>query len=120
MELDVGLVAVFDGHNGAEASDMASKLLVEYFIVHLYFLLDGRYSAVLKKSSDKLIYGENNMALEFVSLVEMQNWDYPDRERYFRKSTSLYLMVFYHPRMSYLTNDMLSLTPLVSPCNLSG
>ncbi|KAJ7977340.1 Protein phosphatase 2C family protein [Quillaja saponaria] len=50
-EVIVGLVAVFDGHNGAEASEMASKLLLEYFVLHTYFLLDATYSIVLKKST---------------------------------------------------------------------
>ena len=50
----VGIVAVFDGHNGAEASEMASKLLFEYFILHTYFLLDATYSVVLKKSTGRL------------------------------------------------------------------
>lgn len=40
---------MFDGHNGAEASDMASKLLVDYFFLHTYFLLDVTYSMVLSK-----------------------------------------------------------------------
>ncbi|WOK99236.1 hypothetical protein Cni_G07948 [Canna indica] len=60
---------------------MASKLLVEYFIVHLYFLLDGIYSAILKKSNDKLIYGENSLVFEYVNPEKMQNWHYPDPER---------------------------------------
>ncbi|CAM8890284.1 unnamed protein product [Rhodiola kirilowii] len=46
----VGVVAVFDGHNGAEASDMASKLLLEYFLLHTYFLLDSTYSVMFGKS----------------------------------------------------------------------
>ncbi|XP_054801635.1 uncharacterized protein LOC129305686 isoform X2 [Prosopis cineraria] len=53
-EVMVGIVAVFDGHNGAEASEMASKLLVEYFVLHTYFLLDATYSFLLKTSSGKL------------------------------------------------------------------
>ncbi|XP_034690741.1 probable protein phosphatase 2C 51 isoform X3 [Vitis riparia] len=53
-EVMVGIVAVFDGHNGAEASEMASKLLFEYFILHTYFLLDATYSVVLKKSTGRL------------------------------------------------------------------
>ncbi|KAG2562914.1 hypothetical protein PVAP13_8KG300100, partial [Panicum virgatum] len=39
-EVDVGVVAIFDGHNGAEASEMASKLFLDYFLLHVYFLLD--------------------------------------------------------------------------------
>ncbi|KAM1248153.1 hypothetical protein ACFX2J_043999 [Malus domestica] len=41
----VGVAAVFDGHNGVEASDMASKLFLEYFVLHTYFLLDASLSA---------------------------------------------------------------------------
>ncbi|OWM77157.1 hypothetical protein CDL15_Pgr017691 [Punica granatum] len=32
------MVAVFDGHNGAEASEMASKHMFKYFMLHPYFL----------------------------------------------------------------------------------
>lgn len=55
-EVSVGMIAVFDGHNGAEASEMASKLLLEYFFLHIYFLLDGIYSFPFKKSSDRLLH----------------------------------------------------------------
>ncbi|KAK9281577.1 hypothetical protein L1049_004480 [Liquidambar formosana] len=53
-EVTVGIMAVFDGHNGAEASEMASKLLLEYFILHTFFLLDATYSVALKKSTGRL------------------------------------------------------------------
>lgn len=46
-EVTVGIVAVFDGHNGAQASDMASRLLLEYFTLHTYFLLDTTFSVFL-------------------------------------------------------------------------
>ncbi|XP_022145966.1 probable protein phosphatase 2C 51 isoform X5 [Momordica charantia] len=49
-EIPVGVIAVFDGHNGAEASEMASKILLEYFVVHTYFLLDATYSGIFKRS----------------------------------------------------------------------
>jgi hypothetical protein len=52
----VGIVAVFDGHNGAEASEMASKLLMEYFILHTYFLLDATYSFIFEASTGTLLY----------------------------------------------------------------
>ncbi|KAJ0974080.1 hypothetical protein J5N97_016045 [Dioscorea zingiberensis] len=39
-EINVSLVAVFDGHNGHEASDMASRLLLQYFSLHVSFILD--------------------------------------------------------------------------------
>uniref|UniRef100_A0A7N2N705 PGG domain-containing protein n=1 Tax=Quercus lobata TaxID=97700 RepID=A0A7N2N705_QUELO len=45
-EVTVGIMAVFDGHDGAEASGMAPKLLLEYFILHTYFLLDSTYFSV--------------------------------------------------------------------------
>jgi len=57
-EVDVGVVAIFDGHNGAEASEMASKLFLDYFLLHVYFLLDGIYSMMFRKSTGKLTYRE--------------------------------------------------------------
>ena len=33
----VGVMAVFDGHGGKEASEMASKLLLDYFYMHALF-----------------------------------------------------------------------------------
>ena len=33
----VGVMAVFDGHIGEEASEMASKLLLDYFYMHALF-----------------------------------------------------------------------------------
>ncbi|KAM7253902.1 hypothetical protein ACFE04_031584 [Oxalis oulophora] len=55
-----GLIAVFDGHNGAEASEMASKLLLDYFMLHTYFLLDATYSTVLTSSRRKLPYNSEH------------------------------------------------------------
>ncbi|CAL4987178.1 unnamed protein product [Urochloa decumbens] len=57
-EVDVGVVAIFDGHNGAEASEMASKLFLDYFLLHVYFLLDGIYSMIFRKSTGDLTYKE--------------------------------------------------------------
>ncbi|KAF7153056.1 hypothetical protein RHSIM_Rhsim01G0068400 [Rhododendron simsii] len=37
-EVRVWVAAVFDGHAGAEASEMASKLLLDYFLVHSMFI----------------------------------------------------------------------------------
>ncbi|XP_042518279.1 uncharacterized protein LOC122092049 isoform X3 [Macadamia integrifolia] len=70
QDVTVGIVAVFDGHNGFEASEMASKLLLEYFTLHIYFLLDGIYSSVLKKSMGRLLH-EGELAVDFHVL----NWD---------------------------------------------
>ncbi|XP_057863607.2 uncharacterized protein LOC131071684 isoform X2 [Cryptomeria japonica] len=57
----VGLMAVFDGHNGAEASELAVKLLPEYFLLHIYFLLEGLHSGEplvrLEKNSQGLTAG---------------------------------------------------------------
>ncbi|KAK9015395.1 hypothetical protein V6N11_006505 [Hibiscus sabdariffa] len=69
-EVTVGVVAVFDGHNGAEASEMASKLLLEYFTLHTYFLLDATFSFVLKKQSGRLPnVGERDIGFQVL------NWD---------------------------------------------
>lgn len=53
-EVAVGVAAVFDGHNGAEASEMASKLLLEYFMLHTYFILDTTFSLLSEKSIGRL------------------------------------------------------------------
>lgn len=49
-------MAVFDGHNGAEASEMASTLLLEYFVLHTYFLLDSAFSVISKTSTETLLH----------------------------------------------------------------
>jgi protein phosphatase 1K len=52
----VGIVAVFDGHGGKEASEMGSKLLFDYFKVHLVFLsykLMGIYKGEMPLSDYK-------------------------------------------------------------------
>lgn len=69
-EVIVGVVAVFDGHNGAEASEMASKLLLEYFILHTYFLLDATYSSVFKKSMRGLVNSRDGD-----TVFQLLNWD---------------------------------------------
>ena len=33
----MGVVGVFDGHGGEEASEMASKLFIDYFLLHSIF-----------------------------------------------------------------------------------
>lgn len=68
-EVMVGMMAVFDGHNGAEASEMASKLLLEYFFLHVYFLLDGIYSVAFEKPTEKFLHkGESD------SISRVLNW----------------------------------------------
>lgn len=69
-DTSVGIVAVFDGHNGAEASEMASKLLLEYFTLHAYFLLDTTFSFLSKISKGMLPNkGEHDYA------SRMLGWD---------------------------------------------
>lgn len=79
----VGMAAVFDGHNGAEASEMASKLLFEYFMLHTHFLLDSSASPVMKKLPGLL---GNNGASDAISQVdncrEESSWQDLDQERY--------------------------------------
>ncbi|OVA05388.1 Protein kinase domain [Macleaya cordata] len=75
-EVMVGMVAVFDGHSGAEASEMASQLLLEYFFLHVYFLLDGIYSAVLEKSTGKLLYkGELDLVFQVLNRDKRKHYD---------------------------------------------
>ncbi|CAN6695585.1 unnamed protein product [Malus baccata var. baccata] len=52
-EVRVGIVAVFYGHNGSEAGDMASKLLLEYFTLHMHFLVRASYSALLENAASR-------------------------------------------------------------------
>ncbi|KAI7737817.1 hypothetical protein M8C21_028753 [Ambrosia artemisiifolia] len=69
-DISVGIVAVFDGHNGAEASEMASKLIFEYFTLHTFFLLDTAYSFLSKVSKGMLPdKGQNDFA------SQMLGWD---------------------------------------------
>ncbi|MFS7975760.1 putative protein-serine/threonine phosphatase, protein kinase CMGC-GSKL family [Helianthus anomalus] len=69
-DTSVGIVAVFDGHNGAEASEMASKLLFEYFTLHTFFLLDTAYSFLSKVSKGML---PNKGQRDYAS--QMLGWD---------------------------------------------
>ncbi|XP_028105664.1 probable protein phosphatase 2C 51 isoform X7 [Camellia sinensis] len=70
-EVTVGIMAVFDGHNGAEASEMASKLLLEYFMLHTFFLLDTTFLFLSKKSMRRLPHnGEHDI------IFQAFNWDY--------------------------------------------
>ncbi|XP_058105319.1 uncharacterized protein LOC131248856 isoform X4 [Magnolia sinica] len=82
-EVSVGIVAVFDGHNGAEASEMASKLLFEYFLLHIYFLLDGIYSVALKKSADRLPYRvQQDVFFHVFNQYKESGQHNPDPERF--------------------------------------
>jgi hypothetical protein len=79
-EVDVGVMAIFDGHNGDEASEMASKLLLEYLLLHVYFLLDGIYSIMFRKSTGKLTYKEVTILNNVFNLYREDQSDH--RERY--------------------------------------
>lgn len=68
-EVMVGIIAVFDGHNGAEASEMASKLLLEYFVLHTYFLLDATYSLLSRTPSGRLPHKR-----EFDEANQLHKW----------------------------------------------
>ncbi|KAL6569835.1 hypothetical protein OROMI_014349 [Orobanche minor] len=69
----VGIVAVFDGHNGAQASEAASKLLLEYFTMQAKFLLDATYSFLSKTSTGMLgNTGEPGKACQWLGLDEKQ------------------------------------------------
>ncbi|XP_010534300.1 PREDICTED: probable protein phosphatase 2C 51 [Tarenaya hassleriana] len=66
----VGVAAVFDGHNGAEASEMASKLLFNYFALHTNLLLDATYSVVPKEMTGRLPDGG-----KCDLILNATNWD---------------------------------------------
>lgn len=76
----VGIAAVFDGHNGAEASEMASKLLLDYFALHINFLLDATFSAMTRKMIGRLpTKGEHGVILHGVSrddIMHLYNLDF--------------------------------------------
>ncbi|KAK9067618.1 hypothetical protein SSX86_011729 [Deinandra increscens subsp. villosa] len=70
-DTSVGIVAVFDGHNGAEASEMASNLLLEYFTLHTSFLFDATYSFLSMMSKGMLPNKEGGQ--NYAS--QMPGWD---------------------------------------------
>ncbi|PIN06965.1 Serine/threonine protein phosphatase [Handroanthus impetiginosus] len=78
-EVKVGIMAVFDGHNGPEASEMASELLLEYFGLHTYFLLDATYSILSRKLIRRLAYGGEDgpgfQKFEWNEDLDRQIWD---------------------------------------------
>lgn len=92
----MGIVAVFDGHNGSEASDMASNLLLEYLILHTYFLLDATFPSFLKKSMGRL---SNKEIVTFSSqFFKDREWilHFIDQQRYrFDMFTSCFYFFFY-------------------------
>lgn len=80
--MTVGIIAVFDGHNGAQASEMASKLLFEYFMLHAYFLLDSTFSITLKKFMGQLgNLGELDAVFQVLNRNENLSWQETDQDR---------------------------------------
>ncbi|PIA45708.1 hypothetical protein AQUCO_01600146v1 [Aquilegia coerulea] len=70
-EVMAGIVAVFDGHNGAEASEMSSKLLLNYFSLHVHFLRGWMYSLASEESIGKVIHeGEPDSISEVLNRVD--------------------------------------------------
>ncbi|XAR61161.1 Phosphoprotein phosphatase [Bertholletia excelsa] len=69
-ELLVGVAAVFDGHGGKEASEMASKNFLDYFFVHVVFNIykqalfcNAEHNLVFEdRNKDKLGYCGSNLA----------------------------------------------------------
>ncbi|KAJ0974081.1 hypothetical protein J5N97_016046 [Dioscorea zingiberensis] len=90
-EISVSLVAVFDGHNGDEASDLASKLLMKYFSLHVYFTLDLIYSSMVKGSTEEFTYnGVPNFIFQELNFDEGQRLHYMSTGR----SRWMFPMVF--------------------------
>lgn len=56
-EVRLGIAAVFDGHGGTEASEMASQLLLNYFHLHyvskMYKLMVQQYKGELTMAESK-------------------------------------------------------------------
>lgn len=84
-------MAVFDGHNGAEASEMASKLLLEYFVLHTYFLLDSTFLFISKKSLGMLPDNEeHHLTFQELNWDNVGDWHASDNERCFSFPTTLF------------------------------
>lgn len=76
----VGIAAVFDGHGGAEASEMASKLLFDYFMLHTHFLRDTTGSLISPgKLGNK---GDVDAGFQVDDCCAEMIWRKLDQERY--------------------------------------
>ncbi|XP_058191474.1 uncharacterized protein LOC131308546 isoform X2 [Rhododendron vialii] len=90
-EVIVGIMAVFDGHNGAEASEMASKLLLEYFVLHTYFLLDSTFLFISKRSVGMLPDNEEPyLTFQAINWEDVGNWHASDHERFKLTSSAIF------------------------------
>lgn len=74
---------MFDGHNGAEASELASKHLFEYFLLHAYFLLDSTILTAWKKSWGMLATKEERDPFQVLHWNEDLNYHDFDSGRSF-------------------------------------
>ncbi|KAF5182009.1 phosphatase 2C [Thalictrum thalictroides] len=78
-EVTAGIVAVFDGHNGAEASEMSAKLLLDYFSLHVHFLRGWMYSLTSENSIGNFLHkGEPDSISDVLNRVEKyreHGWD---------------------------------------------
>ena len=66
----VGVVGVFDGHGGEEASDMASKLFMDYFLLHTIFNIYKKMIAFNKEQDTDLQSKEGDESLQMKILRE--------------------------------------------------
>lgn len=69
-EMRVGVVGVFDGHGGEEASDMASKLFMDYFLLHTIFNIYKKMIAFNKEQDTDLQSKEGDESLQMKILRE--------------------------------------------------
>ncbi|GMP90885.1 hypothetical protein CsSME_00041820 [Camellia sinensis var. sinensis] len=71
-QVRIGMFAVFDGHAGAEASQMASKLLLDYFLLHTNFIRHkASLSLTFKKNyNGSSLFKEEDYSDRLDSIVE--------------------------------------------------
>ena len=62
----VGVVGVFDGHGGEEASEMASKLFIDYFLLHSIF---NSYKTILSFNKED---DDNGSGDDDESIIQMK------------------------------------------------
>lgn len=60
-EVRLGVVAVFDGHGGEEASEMASNLLFNYYYLHYVFKM---YKLMVQYKGDLTMAESKSLLLE--------------------------------------------------------
>ncbi|XP_063946285.1 probable protein phosphatase 2C 51 isoform X2 [Daucus carota subsp. sativus] len=70
-EIVVGVLAIFDGHGGKEASEMASKYLLDYFLLHVIFCT-YKQSILLQNKHESVSQGRNNTENDILTLTSSQ------------------------------------------------